>query len=107
MLGHGYLNALERAKSAVFGPQGEKIGTLGKIYLDVGTGDADFVSVHTGLFGTAECIVSLEGATLDHGHLHVAFTKDWVRHAPNIDPVSGLSDEDKERLDLYYAPADH
>lgn len=102
MIGHGYLTALQRAKSTVYGPNRTKIGTLGKIYLDVGTGDADFVSVHLGFFGTEESIVSLDGATIEHENLHVVFSKEKVRHAPNIDPVGGLSDQDKDLLDRYY-----
>ncbi|MFJ6417009.1 PRC-barrel domain-containing protein [Paeniglutamicibacter sp. NPDC091659] len=103
MLGHGYVNALKQAKSGVFGPRGEKIGTLGNIFMDVGTGDADFVTVHLGLFGAEECFVSLEGAEIAHGRLHVAFGKDKIRHAPHLDSAATLTDEDKHLLDLYYA----
>ncbi|GAA1497750.1 PRC-barrel domain-containing protein [Paeniglutamicibacter kerguelensis] len=103
MLGHGYVNALKQAKSSVYGPEGEKIGTLGNIFMDVGTGDADFVTVHLGLFGAEECFVSLDGAEIAHGHLHVAFGKEKIRHAPPLDPAGTLTDEDKHLLDQYYS----
>lgn len=106
MLGHGYLNALQKAKSTVYGPQREKVGTMGNIYMDVATGDADFVSVHLGIFGSEECLVSLDGAVLTDGHLQVKFPKDVIRHAPNIDPNGKLDDTEKVLLDNYYSAMD-
>lgn len=103
MLGHGYLIALKKAKSAVYGPSGEKIGVLGNIFMDVATGDADFVTVHVGLFGSEECFVSLAGAGIVNGHLVIPFDKNTVKHAPNIDPDKVLSDADKNVLESYYA----
>ncbi|WP_411734707.1 hypothetical protein [Paeniglutamicibacter sp.] len=106
MLGHGYLNALKKAKSTVYGPAREKVGTLGNIFMDVGTGDADFASIHLGLFGSVESLVSLEGAVITDGHLQVRFPKDVIKHAPNIDPAEELGDEAKEMLERYYAAMD-
>ncbi|OIH82244.1 hypothetical protein BLJ79_20180 [Arthrobacter sp. UCD-GKA] len=106
MLGHGYLNALKKAKSTVYGPGREKVGTLGNIFMDVRTGDADFVSVHLGLFGSEEALVSLNGAVFTDGHLQVRYPKDVIKHAPNIDPAADLGDEAKSMLDEYYAAMD-
>ncbi len=106
MLGHGYLNALKKAKSTVYGPEREKVGTLGNIFLDVRTGDADFVSVHLGLFGSEEALVSLDGAVFTGGHLQVRFPRDVIKHAPNIDPAGELGDDAKQMLDQYYAAMD-
>ena len=106
MLGHGYLNALKKAKSTVYGPSREKVGTLGNIFMDVRSGDADFVSVHVGLFGTKECLVSLDGAVLTDGHLQVRFPKDVITNAPNVDPLVELTDSTKEMLEKYYAAMD-
>ncbi|WP_146755341.1 hypothetical protein [Arthrobacter sp. AQ5-05] len=106
MLGHGYLNALKKAKSTVYGPAREKVGTLGNIFMDVRTGDADFVSIHLGLFGSEEALVSLEGAVFTDGHLQVRFPKDVIKHAPNIDPAAELNDAAKDMLEKYYAAMD-
>ncbi|MDQ0096084.1 hypothetical protein [Paeniglutamicibacter psychrophenolicus] len=106
MLGHGYLNALKKAKSTVYGPSREKVGTLGNIFMDVRTGDADFVSVHLGLFGSEEALVSLNGAVFTDGHLQVRYAKDVIKHAPNIDPAAELGEEAKYMLDEYYAAMD-
>jgi hypothetical protein len=106
MLGHGYLNALKNAKSTVYGPAREKIGTLGNIFMDVRTGDADFVTVRLGLFGAEELLVSLRGAVITDGHLQVRFSKDVIRHAPKVDPASVLDDAEKSLLDGYYSVMD-
>ena len=103
MQGHGYLNALKNAKTAVYGPDSHKIGILGNIYMDRASGDADFVTVHVGLFGSEECVVSLKGAEITNGHLHIAFPKDVIRHAPNIEPLEELDYKSKENLEEYYA----
>lgn len=106
MLGHGYLNALLNAKSTVYGPQREKVGTLGNIYMDAASGDPDFVAVRLGLFGTEELLVSLRGAVFTDGHLQVRFTKQDIRHAPRVDPGAGLGDAEKAMLDGYYSVMD-
>jgi hypothetical protein len=106
MHGHGYLNALKNAKSTVYGPAREKVGTLGNIFMDVRTGDADFVTVRLGLFGSEELLVSLRGAVFTDGHLQVRFSKDVIRHAPSVDPGIKLGDAEKVLLDGYYAAMD-
>lgn len=106
MLGHGYLNALLKAKSAVYGPNREKVGTLGNIYMDLASGDPDFVTVRLGLFGTEELLVSLRGAVFTDGHLQVRFTKQVIRQAPSVDPGTTLGDAEKALLEGYYAGMD-
>ena len=102
MLGREELHALLETETTVLGPDGEKIGTLGHLLLDARTGEPGFVTVHTGFFGTAESIVPLNDATISRGILHVAFGKDVVRHAPNIDPLGELGLADEDRLFEYY-----
>jgi len=96
------LHALLETKTTVLGPDGEMIGTLGHLLQDARTGEPGFATVHTGLFGTAESIVPLNGAEISGGNLLVAFAKDVVRHAPNIDPLAELSLEEEDSLFDYY-----
>lgn len=103
MFGHGFVYALRNAKSVVYGPHGKKIGTLGNIFMDVSTGDADYVTVHLGPFSARENFVSLEGATMENGHLRVAFEKVLILGAPNVAPFGELRDQDKNLLDRYYS----
>ncbi|GAA1497751.1 PRC-barrel domain-containing protein [Paeniglutamicibacter kerguelensis] len=108
MLGREELHKLLETETTVVGPVGERIGRLGHLLLDARTGEPGFATVHTGFFGTAESIVPLNDAAISRGILHVAFGKDVVRHAPNIDPLAELSLADEDRLFDYYglAPRD-
>ena len=108
MLGREELHKLLETATTVVGPTGEKIGMLGHLLIDARTGEPGFVTVHTGFFGTAHSVVPLNDATVSRGILHVAFDKDVVRHAPNIDPLAELGIADEDRLFEYYglAPRD-
>ncbi|GAA5225588.1 PRC-barrel domain-containing protein [Paeniglutamicibacter antarcticus] len=106
MPGEDYLNTLKKAKSTVYGPNREKVGTMGNIFVDRNTGDPDFVSVHVGLFGSEECLVPLSGAVFTDGHLQVRFPKDVIKRAPNIDPAAELNHHAKDLLDRYYSAMD-
>ncbi|GAA1499245.1 PRC-barrel domain-containing protein [Paeniglutamicibacter kerguelensis] len=103
MLSHEELQKLLDAKTKVFGSDGEKIGTLGHIYLDDGTGIPDFITVHTGFLGASENFVPLNGAEISDGQLYVKFPKSVVKDAPNIDPAGDLGAEDEDRLYYYYS----
>ena len=76
---------------------GEKIGSVGHIYLDDETGQPEFASVNTGLFGLNESFVPISNATLQDDRLVVPFTKDQVKDAPNVDVESGHLDQTEER----------
>ncbi|WP_411734701.1 PRC-barrel domain-containing protein [Paeniglutamicibacter sp.] len=105
MLHNEDLQPLLETKTTVFGSDGEKIGTLGQIYLDDGTNLPHFATVHTGLFGTQENFVPLSDAEISDGQLYVKFTKHVVKDAPNIDPLGHLSPEEEDQLYDYYSQA--
>lgn len=86
----------------VTGPNDEKIGTVGQVFVDPDTGQPNWVTVHTGLFGRHESFVPVEHATWDHEVLHVPFEKDVVKDAPRIDTDQALSQEDELSLYRYY-----
>ncbi|MGL3806027.1 PRC-barrel domain-containing protein [Paeniglutamicibacter sp. R2-26] len=102
MLGREELRPLLEDHAPVVGPTGERIGTAGHLLIDARTGEPGFVTVDTGLFGTAHSIAPLAGAGIVRGVLHLAYDKDTVRHAPNIDPVAELGLPDEDRLFAYY-----
>jgi hypothetical protein len=81
--------------------QGEKLGKLGLLYLDADDRPA-YAGVSTGLFGTRESIVPLDGVREDGGDLHVPFDGDLVRDAPNMDPEAVLSPEEEDALARHY-----
>jgi uncharacterized protein (TIGR02271 family) len=81
---------------------GDKIGSIGQIYLDDQTGDPSFVTANTGLFGTSQSFVPLQGASVQNGNIAVNYDKDTVKNAPRIDDDGKLSPEEEDRLYEYY-----
>ena len=88
--------------SDVYETDGTKIGSAADVYLDAQTGDPEWVSVKTGLFGTKQSFVPLERASLEGDRIIVAFSKDQVKDAPRIDPDGRLSPAEEDELYRYY-----
>lgn len=80
----------------------DKIGTVGQIFVDPESGNPNWVTVHTGLFGRHETFVPLDGATWDHEVLHVPFDKKTIKAAPRIDTDEALSPQHEADLYRYY-----
>ncbi|MER5443090.1 PRC and DUF2382 domain-containing protein [Streptomyces sp. NPDC002790] len=81
---------------------GEKIGSVERVYLDDRTGNADWVTVKTGLFGMKETFVPLRGATHDSERLNVRYTKEAVKDAPRVDADQHLDESEKSELYTHY-----
>ena len=86
----------------VYETDGAKIGSVGQVYLDNRTGEPEWVSVKTGLFGTKESFVPLGTATFSGDRITVPFPKDQVKNAPQIDPDGELSPAEEDELYRYY-----
>jgi uncharacterized protein (TIGR02271 family) len=86
----------------VYEQDGDKIGSTAQVYLDNRTGDPEWVSVKTGLFGTKETFVPLNKATLSDDRIVVPFGKDQVKNAPRIDPDGELTPAEEDELYRYY-----
>jgi uncharacterized protein (TIGR02271 family) len=96
-------NDIQRLFGAdVYESDGDKIGSTSQVYLDNRTGDPEWVSVKTGLFGTKETFVPLNNATLSDDRIVVPFGKDQVKNAPRIDPDGELSPAEEDELYRYY-----
>jgi uncharacterized protein (TIGR02271 family) len=83
-------------------PQGNKIGSVGQVYLDDNTGQPDWVTVNTGLFGMRENFVPLQGARIDGDDLFLPFDKDVVKDSPDIADASHLDTDEEQTLLAYY-----
>ena len=83
-------------------PQGNKIGSVGQVYLDDETGQPDWVTVNTGLFGTRENFVPLRGTRIDGDDLVLPFDKDVVKDSPDIADSSHLDTDEQQSLYAYY-----
>jgi uncharacterized protein (TIGR02271 family) len=81
---------------------GDKIGSVGQVYVDTSSGSPSWVSVKTGLFGMSESFVPLNSASSAADGLRVDFDKDFVKDAPRVSPESDLSVEEESTLYSYY-----
>jgi sporulation protein YlmC with PRC-barrel domain len=88
--------------STVRDSAGEKIGKVRQVYLDDTTGQPEWVTVHTGLFGTKESFVPLAAARVEGDELVVEIPKGKVRDAPRVDEDGHLSEEQETELYTYY-----
>ena len=82
---------------------GDKIGSIGQVYLNDETGQPDWVTVNTGLFGNKENFVPLEGSTFgSDDEVVLPFGKDVVKDAPHVGDASHLDVDEQESLYAYY-----
>jgi uncharacterized protein (TIGR02271 family) len=86
----------------VIGSDGDKIGSIGQLYADDDTGEPTWVTVKTGLFGTSQSFVPVEGARVDGDDLVVPYTKDHVKDAPRVESDGHLEPEEEDRLYAHY-----
>jgi len=80
-----------------YGADGDKIGSIGQLFLDEQSGTPEFVTINTGLFGTSESFVPVQNASVEGNRVVVPFAKDKVKDAPNVDADSGRLDQAEER----------
>jgi uncharacterized protein (TIGR02271 family) len=86
----------------VYDESGEKIGSAAEVYLDDETGQPEWVTVRTGLFGTKETFVPIRGADLTNDGVRVPVSKTQVKDAPKIDTDGHLSPQEEQELYRYY-----
>ena len=90
---------------------GEKIGKLQDVYVDVETDQPQFATVKEGVFGRHLTFVPLGGIQVGPDDLQVAVTRDQVKSAPDIEMHGEeLSQDDESALyhhfELNYMPPD-
>jgi len=82
---------------------GSKIGSIGQVFLDDQSGQPEWVTVKTGMFGGGESFVPLREAEATGDDLRVPYDKDKVKDAPRISDSEGhLSEEEEGTLYAYY-----
>lgn len=88
---------------------GEKIGKLEDVYVDVETDDPQFGTVKEGFIGRHLTFVPLAGLQIGPDDLQVTVTKDQVKSAPDIE-LHGeeMSQDDESKLyhhfEMNYTP---
>ncbi len=99
----GQREALRLFGCEVFDPGGQRIGIVGRLFLEEGTEQPLWVTVQTGLFGTNEAFAPLEGAAFDGDTLTVAVLKETVRQSPRVtSDQSDLLPSQEKALYLHY-----
>ena len=91
----------------VYGSDGAKIGTASQVYADDQTGQPEWVTVRTGLFGLKESFIPLADTTVTGDELTVPYTKAFVKDAPNVDEDGHLSPDQERELYAYYSRTDY
>jgi hypothetical protein len=82
---------------------GEKIGKLHSVYVDVETDEPMFGTVIEGLFSRHLTFVPLQGITIGPDNLQVAVSKEDVRDAPDLGMEGDeLSQADESALYHFY-----
>ncbi|WP_138759985.1 DUF2382 domain-containing protein [Modestobacter altitudinis] len=96
-------DTLDRVIGAdVYDADGTKIGTASEVFLDDQSGNPEWVTVKTGLFGTKETFVPIREADMTGDGLRVPVTKAQVKDAPKIDTDGHLSPDEEQELYRYY-----
>ena len=83
-------------------PQGDKIGSVGQVYLNDQTGQPDWITVNTGLFGMKENFAPLAGSSFNGDDLVLPFDKTVVKDSPDIADSSHLDSDEQQSLYSYY-----
>ncbi|WP_246179999.1 PRC and DUF2382 domain-containing protein [Kocuria coralli] len=92
----------ELESGTVYDENGAKVGDVAQLYLDDATGEPNWVTVNTGLFGTNETFVPLDRARTSNGEIHVPYTKDFIKDAPNLDADAHIEESEERDLYRYY-----
>jgi uncharacterized protein (TIGR02271 family) len=81
-----------------------KIGKVGQVYVDDKTGQPEWMTVRTGMFGRMESFVPLQPAEVRGDDVVVPFEKGQVNNAPRVDvDASGhIAEQDEARMYDYY-----
>ncbi|MFE7355227.1 DUF2382 domain-containing protein [Streptomyces sp. NPDC057543] len=101
----GFTDSGELDGLTVYDTAGEKIGSVGRVYVDDNTGRPDWITVKTGLFGMKESFVPLAGARRVGSDLHITHPKERVKEAPRVDADAHLSVTEEEELYRHYGLA--
>jgi sporulation protein YlmC with PRC-barrel domain len=81
---------------------GDEIGSIGDVYVDDRTGQPEWLTVRTGLFGLRETFVPAAEARAEGDTVRVPYEKSQVKDAPNVDTDGALSPDEESRLYRHY-----
>ena len=82
---------------------GTKVGKIDEIYANDETGQPEWVTVNTGLFGSRSSFVPLQGAHAAGDNLQVPYSKDQIKDAHNIDADGHIGPDEVAALYEHYS----
>jgi uncharacterized protein (TIGR02271 family) len=101
------VNIAEWRNAKAVDVNGDKVGSVDEVYLDRSSGEPEWVTVSTGLFGTRTTFVPIGDAQSSNGEVRLAYTKDQIKDAPNVDADGALSREEEQALYEHYGRGDY
>jgi uncharacterized protein (TIGR02271 family) len=102
MIAKEHIDDLLNRNGNILSTDGDKIGSIGQVYTDDENGQPTWVTAKTGLFGTSETFVPLEGAQVRGHDIVVPYAKDLVKDAPRVDVDGHLEPAEEDRLYQHY-----
>lgn len=85
----------------VFSRDREKIGTVDHVYYNVETNEPEWLALGGGILSSRYSMVPLRGASFEEDGVVVPFTKDQVKHSPDVAP-DAISQPLEKELWSYY-----
>lgn len=98
-------NIRDLFNTTAFDSNGEKLGDVQEVFVDDHSGQPTFVEVKHGLFGMSSSLVPLKGHRLQGEDLQLAFSKDRIKDAPEVNADEGLTPEEQNRIFEHYGIA--
>lgn len=98
-------NIRDLFNTTAFDSNGEKLGDVQEVFVDDHSGQPTFVEVKHGLFGMSSSLVPLKGHRLQGEDLQLAFSKDRIKDAPDVNADEGLTPEEQNRIFEHYGIA--
>jgi PAS domain S-box-containing protein len=87
---------------------GDRVGTIDDVFLDRQSGEPEWATVKTGLFGIKVSFVPIRDAEVTgEKELRVPYQKEQIKEAPSADPNRELSPEAERRLWEHYGRSDY
>ena len=82
-------------------PQGDKVGTVEQVYVNDTSGQPDWVTLKTGMFGK-DRFAPLYGSSFDGDNLVLPYGKDVVKDSPDVADTDHLDTDESDALFAYY-----
>ncbi len=92
---------LEMRGCAVYAADGEKVGKMEDVFVDLETEEPEWIGVATGIFGTKNVPVPLDGASIREDALVVAYPKAKIDDAPDVE-ADEIPPEEEAQLYAHY-----